>query len=46
MSERTSRKPKVRSSDVAIRIIAYGVPITVGILGFVLGWWKKLATGG
>ena len=34
MSEHSSGKTKIRFSDIAIRVIAYGVPITIGFIGF------------
>ena len=46
MSEHPSSKPKIPFRDDAIRIVAYGAPITVSILGFVFGWWERTANGG
>ena len=31
---------------IILRIFVYGIPITIGALGFILGWWEKMATGG
>ena len=32
--------------EIILRILAYGLPITIGLPGSIFGWWKKLATGG
>ena len=32
--------------EIILRILAYGLPITIGLSGSIFGWWKKLATGG
>ena len=32
--------------EIILRVFAYGLPITIGLLGFILGWWEKLSTGG
>ncbi len=45
MNDQTTSKTRIQHRDIFLRIIAYGIPITLGILGFVLGWWEKLATG-
>ena len=42
----TKKSIQFYTKEVILRIIAYGIPITIGILGFVLGWWEKFATGG
>ena len=31
---------------IILRVFVYGIPITIGTLGFILGWWEKIATGG
>ena len=32
--------------EVILRVFAHGLPITIGLLGFILGWWEKLSAGG
>ena len=34
------------AKEIILRIFVYGIPITIGALGFILGWWEKIATGG
>ena len=34
------------AKEIILRIFVYGIPITIGALGFILGWWEKMATGG
>lgn len=36
-------KNSIRVRDVVLRLIAYGVPVGIGLLGFALGWWERLA---
>ena len=43
MNNSTHQRPKIRVRDVAVLIFGLGPTITIGILGFVLGWWDKLA---
>ena len=45
MSQQRPEKKAIQKREVALRIFAYGIPITIAILGFVLGWWERLATG-
>ena len=34
------------AKEIILRIFVYGIPITIGALGFILGWWERIATGG
>ena len=34
----------VPKREIALRIIVYGIPITVGFLSYSLDWWEKLAS--
>ena len=43
MMEERRMKPQVRQK-VIILGLAYGVAITIAILGFALGWWAALAS--
>ena len=42
MSQQASRKKGIQKREVILRLFAYGIPIAIGILGFVMGWWQKL----
>ena len=33
----------VPKREIILRVIVYGIPITIGFLGVFLGWWEKLA---
>ena len=33
----------VPKHEIILRVIVYGMPITIGFLGVFLGWWEKLA---
>ena len=46
MKQQQPDKKTIPAKDIVLRILVYGIPITIGILGFVLGWWEKIAKGG
>ena len=35
-------KHNIRMRDVVLRVLVYGIPITIGFLGFALGWWERM----
>lgn len=42
MSQQASKKKQLQKREVVLRLFAYGIPIAIGILGFVMGWWQQL----
>ncbi len=42
MSQKASKKKQLQKREVVLRLFAYGIPIAIGILGFVMGWWQQL----
>ena len=32
----------IRVREVVLRVLVYGIPITIGFLGFALGWWERM----
>ena len=44
MSKHKSPLKGIPKRAIALRIFVYGVPINLGILGFVLDGWGKIAT--
>ena len=34
----------VPKREIALRIWAYGIPISIGFLSYSLDWWEKLAS--
>ena len=42
MSQRAPKKKRFQKREVILRLFAYGIPIAIGILGFVMGWWQQL----
>ena len=45
MSQKPPRKP-IPKREIILRVWVYGAALTVSLLGFILGWWEKIATGG
>ena len=45
MSQKQPRKP-IPKRDIILRVWVYGISLLIGLLGFILGWWGKIATGG
>ena len=45
MSQKQPRKP-IPKRDIILRVWVYGISLLIGLLGFILGWWEKIATGG
>ena len=43
MKQARSNKNNIRARDVVLRMFVYGVPVTIIILGIVLGWWERIA---
>lgn len=35
-------KHNIRLRDVVLHVLVYGIPITIGFLGFALGWWERM----
>ena len=42
MSHQASKRKRIQKRDIILRLFAYGIPISIGILGFVMGWWQQL----
>ena len=44
MNTKTSTDTKRKIYHGAVLATALAIPITINILGFVLGWWERLAS--
>ena len=45
MSQKPPRQP-IPKREIILRVWVYGSALTVSLLGFVLGWFEKIATLG
>ena len=45
MSQRDPRRTRIPEREIVLRIFAYGIPMTIGILGFVPGFVPGIVPG-
>ena len=45
--EREQHDRRVRlEKEIILRVWGYGIPRTIGLPGFIPGWWERVATSG
>ena len=42
MKQGRTPKSNIRAREVVLRVLVYGVPVTIIVLGIVLGWWERI----
>ena len=46
MNRHNSKRAKIQLKDALLYAFALGIPITICLIGFPLGWWEKLVNSG